>query len=222
MAFLHGDPESIPIGKAEKSEAAQKKLAAFRGKIQDAKHVKYWSSPEDLSGKVALSFGQFTRSYPAVGWVHADQQASSETLAEINELRKRIAVMQLALDDARTSPPPGTESLSQGDDIFEILLDYHLEYQGPGAQYRKSLSELIQVESSWDEIFSAIAPVMLDESPEDGLKRQVNEWAKTHFAGKVRVDALSEMGLEETPVRSGFSIMTRASLVTISIQSLSS
>jgi hypothetical protein len=54
MAFLHGDPDSIPVAKAERSEAAQEKLMAFRSKIQGAKHVKYWSNPDDLAGKVAL------------------------------------------------------------------------------------------------------------------------------------------------------------------------
>jgi hypothetical protein len=57
MAFLHGDPDSIPVAKAERSEAAQEKLMAFRSKIQGAKHVKYWSNPDDLAGKVALITG---------------------------------------------------------------------------------------------------------------------------------------------------------------------
>jgi hypothetical protein len=84
MAFLHGDPDAIPVGRAEKSEEAQRKLAAFRTKVERRKHVKYWTSPEDLAGKVALSFALFTKSYPAPGWIRGDKQASSEVLAELN------------------------------------------------------------------------------------------------------------------------------------------
>lgn len=107
MAFLHADPDLIPQGKAEKAEEAQRKLAAFRSKVQRMKHVKYWSGPDELAGKVALSFSQFAKNYPALGWVRADQQTSSETLAEINELRKRITEMQFALDRRGLHPPLG-------------------------------------------------------------------------------------------------------------------
>jgi hypothetical protein len=204
MAFLQEDPESIPVGKAEKSEAAQQKLTAFRSKIQGTKHVKYWSSPEELAGKVALSFSQFTKNYPAVGWVRADQQATSEALAEANELRKRIADMQLALDEARTSPPAGTEMLSQGEDKFSIWLDYELKYQTPGATGRRLLSRLVEVETSWNAVFSAMGPRMLDESPEDALHEQVNEWVLTNFPADVRDHALKEIRYSGDPNRVKF------------------
>jgi hypothetical protein len=139
---------------------------------------------------VALSFGQFTKTYPAIGWVRADQQATSETLAEINELRKRIADMQLALDEARTSPPAGTETLSQGEDKFKLWIEYELDYLTPGASYRKSLSRSVEIESTWDAVFSGMGPVMLDESPEDGLQKQLNEWAQSNYTDKVIDDML--------------------------------
>jgi hypothetical protein len=61
MAFLHADPDLIPQGKAEKAEEAQRKLAAFRSKVQRMKHVKYWSGPDELAGKVALSLVNLLR-----------------------------------------------------------------------------------------------------------------------------------------------------------------
>jgi hypothetical protein len=74
MAFLHSNPDEIKLSKSEKTEAAQEKLRLFREKVQAKKHVKYWSGPEDLAGKVALSFASFRKTYPAVGWVRGDVQ----------------------------------------------------------------------------------------------------------------------------------------------------
>jgi hypothetical protein len=72
MAFLHGDPLEIEVGKAEVEEKIREKLAAFRAKVEKKKHVKYWASPERLSGQVALSYASFRQTYPAVGWVKGD------------------------------------------------------------------------------------------------------------------------------------------------------
>jgi Domain of unknown function (DUF4062) len=175
MAFLHGDPDLIPVGKSEKSEEAQEKLAAFRTKIQGRKHVKYWTSPDDLAGKVALTFGQFIKNYPALGWIRADQQANPETLAEINDLHKRVAEMQLALDEARTAPPAGTEALSQGDENFEVGMPYSLACEAP-TRPRETVSDSIKIKTSWDEVFSALGPLMLDESAEHALQDALNTW----------------------------------------------
>jgi hypothetical protein len=173
-------------------------LTAFRSKIQSRKHVKYWASPDDLAGKVALTFGQFIKSYPALGWVHADQQASSETLAEINELRKRVAEMQLALDEARTSPPAGTEVLSQGEDEFEVWMPYAVTYSIPGYG-SDSVNEAIRISASWDEVFSTIGPLMLDESPEGALESQIHGWLQLKHQEDVKTHLMDAIGFERDP-----------------------
>jgi uncharacterized protein involved in exopolysaccharide biosynthesis len=90
MAFLHGNPDAIEFGKSEKNEDIQQKLAAFRAKVERMKHVKYWTNPAELAGQVALSYANFRQTYPAVGWVRGDVQTATETLAELNELRKQL------------------------------------------------------------------------------------------------------------------------------------
>jgi Domain of unknown function (DUF4062) len=69
MAFLHGDPGSIPFEKSEQDEHARAKLNAFREKVEHHKHVKYWNGAGNLTGQVALSFPKVQRAHPAVGWV---------------------------------------------------------------------------------------------------------------------------------------------------------
>lgn len=141
---------------------------------------------------MALSFSQFTKNYPAIGWVRADQQTSSETLGEINELRKRVTEMQLALDEARTSPPAGTETLSQGEDEIEFWLPYSAEYLLPG-RARQRITGGISVDATWNDIFSGLGAVMLDESREDALADQLNDWAKSEYILDIQKDLVKSV-----------------------------
>lgn len=52
LAFLHEKPENIPAGKSEIDAAARERLAAFRKKVEDAHHCKYWNHPEQLGSRV--------------------------------------------------------------------------------------------------------------------------------------------------------------------------
>ena len=61
MAFLHGQPEELPVGKAERSEDMQAKLETFRKKVESERHVNYWTTAPELAGAVALSFSQTSR-----------------------------------------------------------------------------------------------------------------------------------------------------------------
>src|ERR1700674_5525097 len=48
MAFLHGKPDDIPIGKSEKDPTTRQSLERFRAKVEKAKHVKYWTTAPEL------------------------------------------------------------------------------------------------------------------------------------------------------------------------------
>jgi hypothetical protein len=177
MAFLHGDPQSIPMGKSETNDEARKKLEAFRAKVKRAKHVKYWSSAEQLAGLVALSFALFTKQYPAVGWMRADQQASPEMLSELNGLRRRIGELEGQLEQSRILPPPGTENLAQGGDIVKFSFSVDGRFSPSGSYGRKVSAWTEPIAMTWDDIFRAMAPSLLDESREDRMREVLDEWA---------------------------------------------
>ena len=84
MAFLHANLDNIASKNTEKDPDIRKKLEEFRSKVKQAKHVKFWTSADQLAGQVALSYAQFTKQYPAIGWVRADRMTSSESLAELD------------------------------------------------------------------------------------------------------------------------------------------
>lgn len=192
MAFLHENPDAIPAGKTERTEQAQAKLAAFRSKVKARKHVKYWATADGLQGKVALSFANFTKTYPAVGWIRGDVETATAALAEINDLRKQLDAANARLAATRVSPPPGTEGLAQGSDRFALDLSAETEVRGDekdyGAWVWKKWTGAHDVEPTWDELFSALGPSLLDEAEERALRNQTNAWCTRRFGDTFRVE----------------------------------
>jgi hypothetical protein len=200
MAFLHASPDSIPLGKSEADHAARARLQSFRDKVQATKHVKFWASPEDLAGKVALSYAHFQRTYPAVGWIRGDAQASSEALRELNELRKQLRVAEQQVASARTTPPPGTTHLAQGDDLISFTLGTQIDAKIPGDKYLKTWTGTLRVEVTWNDLFWAVGPGLLDESNQYRMHLAINSFLTDRFAERARDAVRTAAGRKNTTV----------------------
>jgi hypothetical protein len=200
MAFLHADPDAIEFGKSEKDVTSREKLSAFRSKVKKKKHVKYWSNPGDLAGKVALSYANFRQTYPAVGWVRGDVQTSTEALTELNALRKQLEVTEQRLESARAAPPPGTDHLSQGADVVQFSISGETTARTSEDEYGHTIQVEVEAEVAWDDMFSTIGPVLLDEASQSVLKRRVDAWLTQKYGKSVRKEAREYIELQgETP-----------------------
>lgn len=175
MAFLHGAPGKIVAEKTDQSDAAREKLDAFRAKVEAAVHVNYWTRSDGLSSLVAKSFIKIQKSYPAVGWLRGDVQTSTESLTELNTLRKRLEQTEARLDAARKDPPPGTEDLSQGSDKVVLPVVVGARFgQFPLDELREITDEAT---TSWDSIFAALGPALFEEADQATMKEKLNSWA---------------------------------------------
>jgi hypothetical protein len=56
MAFLHRQPEDLPVKKSDIDEELRAKLAKFRRRVEADHAVNYWTSAAELAGEVALTF----------------------------------------------------------------------------------------------------------------------------------------------------------------------
>ncbi len=88
IAFLHEDPDSIPLSKSEQTPELRARLKAFREKVASGRLVKFWKSADQLPGLVSLSLSKTIKMHPAVGWIRADKVSTEDILTEINEVRK--------------------------------------------------------------------------------------------------------------------------------------
>ncbi len=187
MAFLHGDPGKIAAEKTDQSDASREKLDAFRAKVEKAVHVNYWQHPADLAGCVAKSFTKIQKSHPAVGWVRGDVQTATEALEEINTLRKQLDNTQRQLVAAREEPPPGTEEFAQGTDA--VAVDVHVTASIETNTYEDYTPRFIlPTETTWDELFADVGPLMLDEASQAALRTRLNRW----FVARVYDDAIAQ------------------------------
>lgn len=174
VAFLHKAPEKISAERTEKNEPERQKLRNFRA-LCEKKVVRYWTSPVELGSVVSRSLIKLFRDYPAVGWVRGDAVTSQDAQIEILRLRKKLEEVQEQLNRERTSAPPGAQKYSQGDETFEFHYRCSLEKQEGFLTERRSLSGMELI--SWDEVFSTISPLLIDEASEVKIKQKLNEFA---------------------------------------------
>jgi hypothetical protein len=201
MAFLHGAAGDIPVKLSETTDAGNEKLTAFRKKIEKERHVKYWTSTDQLGGQVAATYNKFIRMYPAVGWMRADTAAEPDALRRIADLQAKVEELSGKLAKSRMEPPPGTEDLAQGSD--ETTLDFDITVSYRKAYVPGTLHVYHSAERSWDEIFAAICPKLLDEALEEALKEAINSWALLEFWGEASEDlikAYNKAGINDRDV----------------------
>ncbi len=163
IAFLHENLELLPSANNEKTEALQQKLASFREKAK-GKHCKFWTGAEDLGGKVSRSLIQLRKRHPSSGWVPGKYAATEGLLRELQELRAKVAQLELEAAVGSSSAPQGTEDLAQGEDLV-----YHTVTVQPDA---KTPAKKLRVSCSWDKLFSYIGSSMLNECTDQEMMKK--------------------------------------------------
>ena len=166
VALIHGSPDDIPFGKSEQDPDLRNKLFAFRDKVMDGRLVKFWTTPHELPGLVALSLTKTIKMYPAVGWVRASHVANENVLQEINELRKHNSELLEAVKSNELQQAPSFEGLADIDSTFTV----HGEYKySRGAGYSTSTYHF-ESTLSWREIFALISPYLVEHPSDSGVK----------------------------------------------------
>ncbi len=91
IAFLHGDPKTIPSGKTDEDNEKREKLLKFRKKVEEGgQTVKYWNNPDDLKAKVLSSIPKAIEFQPRTGWVRTDEVMSGSSPKESELLMKEL------------------------------------------------------------------------------------------------------------------------------------
>jgi hypothetical protein len=200
IAFLRGDPGKIAVDKTDQNEESREKLEAFRAKVEDQVHVKYYTTPDGLQGQVAASFQKLQKSHPAVGWVRGNVQTSNESLQELSALRAELEDAKRQLNAAREAPPPGTDKFAQGSELLtasgnmEVFIDSD-NFPRNNATYQCGAT------STWDSLFAQVGPSMMDEAKNAVLRERVDAWyalaAYDNAVEMVKVDLAEDAkGLE--------------------------
>jgi hypothetical protein len=177
VRLLHKNLGKISLDKSEKNPENFKKLESFYNKVKAERLVKFWEKPEELQALAVLALNHEIRNHPAIGFVRADLVPDENSISEILNLRNQIIDLQNQIKSISTNAPEGTEKYVQGEDLFEIhysfvvskpknLLDFELD------EKIESYKEVITF--TWNQIFSSVAPLMINEAIENMLNHQLN------------------------------------------------
>lgn len=165
VAFIHSNPDDIPLGKSEKDSVLRQKLQDFRNKVATNRLVKFWNKHDELPGLVALSLSKTIKTYPAIGWIRANETANPELYVEINDLRKE------------------NQELKQGIDLNKLVIsnlgnlaDYTdtIEVSGShrywNSAHKSDFNSEWKITISWNQIFSLLSPYLLDKPSDSKVK----------------------------------------------------
>lgn len=165
IAFVHRAPGKIVAEKTESTDEGKAKLAEFRAFVEK-KLCKQWETAQELGSVVSRSLVQLMKSNPAVGWVRANELADREATMELLHLRRRVDELQSELAKVRTSAPKGAEGLAQGSESH--TLSFSFSATEPGSYASRTWSS--DFAPTWDDVFSRVAPLMIDEASDNALK----------------------------------------------------
>lgn len=163
IALVHGAPDDIPFGKSEQDPALRERLLNFKDKAMKGRLVKFWKSAEELPGLVALSLTKTIKTYPAVGWVRANNIASEGILSEIYELRKQNAELQALLSKAEAQSKPMVEGIAELDSLTVVHGTYKTQQSG----YQPH-THSFECQITWRKMFALVSPYLI-EHPNDGV-----------------------------------------------------
>jgi Domain of unknown function (DUF4062) len=156
LAFIHENPDAIPMGKSELDPVLRGRLEAFREKCKTGKVIKPWTDAKELPGLVAISLQKTIKTYPAIGWVRANQVASADILNELNEVRKRNQELESQLNVL----VPVVENIAGLDESVELFGTYLQNYESSTRKWSLKLT--------WAELFAFVAPDILSR-PNDAI-----------------------------------------------------
>lgn len=167
ISFVHQCPKSLPGTKIEQDPIKREKLEFFKDSIKK-KLCKFWDNADGLSSQVVLSLTSLIKSHPRTGWIKADEISSAEANKEILALKKENEELKVLLAKSKEDEPEGIEKFQQGDDEINIKFKYY-------SSGRKNKI----ITTTWNNIISLLAPLMVDECSESVLRFTLDSFFKS-------------------------------------------
>lgn len=139
LAFLHSNPQDIPLGKSERNTNMGNKLVEFRKRIENSGLlVDYYTDENDLCIKVITSIHKAVACQKRPGWIRADEvkfimeETESEFKSEIKKLKQDMLELQ-----KRTRLEITTE-----EDIEKIFEEYLEKHTANDDEVKKMLDDV--------------------------------------------------------------------------------
>lgn len=162
LAFIHENPDDLPVKYTDRDPTLKKKLDEFRQKVCNGRLARKWSNIMELQGLVALSLNRTIKTSPAIGWVRADKVSNEDAIRQQNDLLKERDSLNAELEKYKSEKKiPQDLSIAGLDEEIIVTINYSQK-----AIYLENHTNEVSV--TWRILFSLIAPD-LQKYPSDKL-----------------------------------------------------
>ncbi len=120
LAFIRETIDDLPEAKTDSDAESRARLLEFRKSVATGRLVKHWNLASDLPGLVALSLQKTIKTYPAVGWIRANEARTPEELRELNELRKQNEVLRGRVRELESQYAPRIDDIAGLDETIKL------------------------------------------------------------------------------------------------------
>jgi uncharacterized protein DUF4062 len=165
LAFLHGDPESIPVGQSDLDSTLRSRLGEFRAKVSRDRLVKTWHSAAELAGLVALSLTKLVKTHPAKGWVRGPGNDTTDLLRQINELRQKNEELAAEAQARPVRSKLELPDLALSGEVFKV--EGTAKYSFQSSQFDWTAS------ASWDEMLFHLGPELFEWKADAGVSTEL-------------------------------------------------
>ena len=112
------------------------------------------------------------KDFPAEGWVKSGSAVDEKSVHEIAKLQRENDELKEKLKMIATEAPKGTEGFSQGEDEIQILYTFSARDKSGYRSYSCHWNEAF----TWNDLFSCVAPKMIDECTDFAFRYAYDEF----------------------------------------------
>lgn len=169
LGFIIEDSASWPSDRIESDSDRTKALKLFKQKIK-RKLVSFWSTKEDLGGKVSRSLIKLITTNPRPGWIRTSETVGPEVVSEMSRLSSENARLdgenkQLKKDLAEKIKGESSH-LAQGEELVDIGFWFSVDKTG-------KLNEKGSIRLSWNELFLEVGGELLKSTLEYSIEQRI-------------------------------------------------
>jgi hypothetical protein len=170
LAFIHGDPGSVAVNKADIDPTVALKLNAFREKVSKSRLVRFWKTPEELNSRVTIALAKAFGEMPGIGWIRGNAVASEDLLAQLNSLRNQLDVLRAENEELKQKMKPRLDGIAGLSEEFPI----RFTYVARGSRDRVE----DHCDLTWAEIFAACGPNFFRPTAASAIDHAIVQYLK--------------------------------------------
>lgn len=182
LGFIIEDSAPWPSDRMENDAKKIKALASFKEKVR-RKPVGFWSSAEELHGKVSIALMKLFNTNPRPGWIRASDAVGPEVVSEMSRLSSENAQLRKQLEDVRQLD---YSHFAQGEDRVELKFNYI------GDGIYKSGS----IDTNWDELYQVVGRASLEDPGEVRIEQEIRGMVKEHLENIGKFKNITQLFLE--------------------------